>query len=127
MHSTHWWKRSVCPAIFDRDRAALDPTRVVEPPPRECGRPLTFRQRCAVAQEPDNWSLRRLLRARRERPRSRRAAEQRDELATAHHSITSSAIASSPSGISRLSAFATIRLTTRSNLVAYRVSELKNR
>src|SRR5262249_54315836 len=33
---------------------------------------------------------RRLLRARRERPRRRRAAEQRDELAT-FHSITSSA------------------------------------
>jgi hypothetical protein len=27
----------VCPAIFDRDRAALNPTEVVEPP-RECGR-----------------------------------------------------------------------------------------
>jgi hypothetical protein len=50
-------------------------------PPRECGRPLTFRQRCAVAQEPDNWSLPRLLRPRRERPASRRPAEQRDELA----------------------------------------------
>jgi len=32
-----------------------------------------------------------LLRARRERPRDRRAAEQRDELATLDHSITSSA------------------------------------
>src|SRR5262249_51673425 len=73
----------VCPAIFDRDRAALDPTEVVEPP-RECGRPLTFRQRCAVPQEPDNWSLPRLLRARRERPRRRRATEQGDELAPPH-------------------------------------------
>src|SRR5262249_23749177 len=76
----------VCPAIFDRDRAALDPTEVVESP-RECCRPLTFRQRCAVAQEPDNWSLPRLLRARRERPRRCRAAEKGDELA-AFHSIT---------------------------------------
>src|SRR5262245_54102513 len=73
----------VCPAIFDRDRAALDPTEVVEPP-RECGRPLTFRQRCAVAQESDNWSLRRLLRARRQRPCNRTAAEQRYELAASH-------------------------------------------
>src|SRR5262245_14789991 len=81
MRSTHWWKRSVCPAIFDRDRAALDPTRVVEPPARACGRPLTFRQRCAVAEEPDNWSLRLLWHARRERPRHRRAAEKRDERA----------------------------------------------
>src|SRR5262249_47748179 len=59
----------------------------------------TFRQRCAVAQEPDNWSLRRLLRARREGPR-RRAAEQRDEIAPLH-SITSSARASSGSGTFR--------------------------
>jgi hypothetical protein len=48
-------------------------------PPRECGRPLAFRQRCAVAQEPDNWSLRRLLRSRRERPRGR-CAKKGDEL-----------------------------------------------
>src|SRR5262249_12918947 len=72
----------VCPAIFDRDREALNPTEVVEPP-RECGRPLTFRQRCAVAQEPDNWSLPRLLRPRRRRPRGR-VAEKRDELAPPH-------------------------------------------
>src|SRR5262245_58943568 len=56
-----------------------------------------------------------LLRARRERPRGR-AAEQRDELAP-FHSITSSAIARSLSGISRLSAFAVPRLITNSNLV----------
>jgi hypothetical protein len=36
-------------------------------------------RRCAV-EEPNQWH-RRLLRARRERPRCRRAAEQRDELA----------------------------------------------
>ena len=47
--------------------------------------------------EPDHRH-RRLLRARRERPRRRRAAEQRDELA-AVHSITSSARASSVGGI----------------------------
>src|SRR6516164_7141742 len=39
-----------------------------------------------------------LLRTRRERPRGRRAADERDELA-ALHSITSSAMASSLSGI----------------------------
>src|SRR5262245_30488944 len=42
----------------------------------------------------------RLLCARRERPR-RRAAEQRDEFAAVHHSITSSARASSVGGTSR--------------------------
>src|SRR5262245_14564067 len=64
------------------------------------------------------------LRCRRERPnqqgRRRSAAEQRDELAALHlrgHSITSSARASIDGGISSPSAFATIRLTTRSNLV----------
>src|SRR5262249_47427876 len=105
----------VCPAIFDRDRAALDPTEVVEPP-RECGRPLTFRQRGAVAQEPDNWSLRRLLRSRRERPRGSAATEKRDERAPLH-SITSSARASSVGGTVRPSALAVVRFTTKSNLV----------
>src|SRR5262245_33879036 len=73
----------VCPPIFDRDRAALDPTEFVKPP-RECGRPFTLPQRCAVAQEPDNRSLPGLLRARRERPRGCRTAKQRDDLAPFH-------------------------------------------
>src|SRR6516162_9872574 len=62
-----------------------------------------------------NPATRRLLRARRERPRSR-AAEKRDELAPLH-SITSSARASSVGGTSRPSAWAVVRLRTRSNLV----------
>src|SRR5262249_42242026 len=57
-----------------------------------------------------------LLRARRERPRGC-AAEQRDELAAPHHSITSSAIASSPGGKLRPNALAVLRLITNSNLV----------
>src|SRR5262249_41575814 len=57
-----------------------------------------------------------LLPARRQRPRGRRAAEQRDELAPLH-SITSSARASSVGGTSRPSALAVIRLMTRSNFV----------
>src|SRR5262249_15893994 len=57
-----------------------------------------------------------LPRACRERPRGGRAAEQRDELA-ASHSITSSARASTAEGTSRPSAFATVKFTTRSNLV----------
>src|SRR5262249_52295156 len=48
-----------------------------------------------------------LLRARRERPRNRSAAEQGDELAP-RHSITSSARASRVAGISRPSAFAVV-------------------
>src|SRR6266446_5428390 len=58
----------------------------------------------------------RLLRARRERPR-RSAAEKRDELAALHHSITSSAVASSEGGTVRPSAVAVVKLMTRSNLV----------
>src|SRR6516164_412912 len=60
--------------------------------------------------------LSRLLRARRERPRGC-AAEQRDELASFDHSITSSARASSVGGTSRPSALAVVKLMTRSNLV----------
>src|SRR6516165_7867555 len=58
---------------------------------------------------------RRLLRARHQGPRSC-TAEPRDELAP-FHSITSSARASKPGGISRRSAFAVFKLITNSNLV----------
>src|SRR5262245_52820173 len=58
-----------------------------------------------------------LLRARRERPCRRRAAEQRDEIAALHHSITSSAAACRVSGTVRRSALAVARLITSSNLV----------
>src|SRR5262249_17487669 len=54
--------------------------------------------------------------ARAARPRCRRAAEQRDELA-ALHSITSSARASTVAGMSKPSALAVLRLTTSSYLV----------
>src|SRR5262249_45795236 len=57
-----------------------------------------------------------LLRARRERPRRCRAAEQRDELA-ALHSITSSARASRIGKTSKPKALAALRLITNSNLV----------
>src|SRR5262249_38450025 len=46
-----------------------------------------------------------------------RAAEQRDELAAPHHSITSSARASTVAGTARPSALAVTRLMTKSNLV----------
>ena len=59
---------------------------------------------------------RRLLRARRDRPRHRRAAEERDELAPLH-SITSSARTRNDSGILSPSAFALLRLTISSNLI----------
>src|SRR5207253_343469 len=54
--------------------------------------------------------------ARRDRPR-RRAAEQGDELATAAHSITSSARAMNVGVSSRPSALAVFKFTARSNFV----------
>src|SRR5262245_60144515 len=63
---------------------------------------------------------RRLLRARRERPRGRRDAEQRDEVAALDlraHSITSSARTSRVGGTSRPSVLAVFKLITNSYLV----------
>ena len=60
--------------------------------------------------------LRRLLRPHRDRPRRRRAAEQCDELAPPHHSITASARASNAGGTSSPSAFAVFRLIASVNL-----------
>ena len=59
-----------------------------------------------------------LLRARRERPRRGRAAEERDRLATIDgrdHSITSSARSIIDGGMARPSAVAVLRFTTISN------------
>src|SRR5262249_8177773 len=64
-----------------------------------------------------------LLRARCERPRCR-TAKQRDELAAATHSMTSSARASNGGGTVRPSAFAVIRFTIRSNLVGCSTARL---
>jgi len=55
---------------------------------------------------------------RRKWPRDRSAAEQRDERATPHHSITSSELASSVGGTSRPRARAVLRLITNSKRVA---------
>jgi hypothetical protein len=57
-----------------------------------------------------------LLRPRRERPRSRRTAEKRDELAS-FHSITSSARTRSVGGTSKPRTFAVFKLRTVSYLV----------
>ena len=88
---------SLRPAILDRDGAALDPAEFAQPL-HKSGDPWALGRRRGRAQEPDGRQLARLLRARRERPRRRRAAEQGDELAALHHSITSSATASSVGG-----------------------------
>src|SRR5262245_5755018 len=68
---------------------------------------------CIAYEKPTNSiDLRLLLRARRDRPASRRAAEQRDERAASDHSITSSARSRNDSGIARPSALAVLRLMT---------------
>src|SRR5262249_44030257 len=66
------------PAIFDNGIAALDIARFVEPLV-ECHEHAGETVRGPAVEKPDHWHCR-LLRPPRERPRSRRAAEQRDEL-----------------------------------------------
>ncbi len=105
------------PAGVDPHVAADGPAQLLKPL-QECpDASLKFRivrgygQKYADAPHPLG-----LLRARRERPRCRGAANERDERA-AVHSMTSSARTSSDVGISRPSALAVVMLMTRSNLV----------
>src|SRR5262249_3086134 len=74
---------------------------------------LRLRDRLQETDAPDSA----LLCVRRNRPRDRRAADERDERA-AIHSITSSAVASSVGDTVRPSILAVWRLITSSNLVA---------
>src|SRR5215813_7276092 len=83
------------PAVFDRDILPLDIAGFLKTF-TEGGHKERVSSGRSAAEESDHRH-RRLLRARRERPHDRRAAEQRDELA-ALHSITSSAATSSLSG-----------------------------
>src|SRR6516225_2709640 len=113
----HPWQpiiSAIRPAVFDRHVSALDIARLLQAL-TECIQhgPVSV-ERCPV-QKPYHRH-RRLLRACRERPRCCRAAEQRDELAPLH-SITSSAMASSPGGKLRPNALAVLRLITKSNLI----------
>src|SRR5262249_12546985 len=99
--------------VVDRNVAALDKTYAA----KALGKPsLHLRgSRTPAAARIPHHRARGLLTGAGRRQR-RRAAEQRDEVA-ALHSITSSASASSLSGICRPSAWAVLRLTTSSNLV----------
>src|SRR5262249_22480562 len=104
---------SVGPPIFDRHIPALVITGSTEAATECLHKVCCCAGRGGVHVANDGHS--RLLRPRRERPRRRRAAKQRDELAPPHHSITSSASASSLSGICRPSAFAVLTLIKSSN------------
>src|SRR5262249_45800341 len=101
------------PAVFDCEVLALDVARLLEALAK-CRQTARHRLGRSGVEEPDH-RLRRLLRAGSQRPRGRRAAEQRYEHA-AVHSITSSASASNLSGISIPSALAVLRLMTSSSL-----------
>src|SRR5215469_10155080 len=103
------------PSILDGDVLALDVAEFTELL-TECVEDLALQGWRGGAEVTDPRSHSRLLRARRERPRGCRPAEQCDELA-ALHSITSSAVASSVVGIVRPSAFAVLRLMASSNLL----------
>src|SRR5262249_17822737 len=104
---------TLSPAIFDRHVLALDIAGVLEALP-ECAHTIRKRVRRSTAEEAKHRQ-RRLLRARRYRPR-RRTAEQRDEIAPLH-SITSSASNWIELGTSMPSALAVCALMTNSNLV----------
>src|SRR5262249_4593525 len=106
----------VRPAVFDGDVFAFDKTRFFQTA-LECGHERSPFCGGWATKKADHWDSP-MLRARRERPRGCRAAEQGDEVAPCH-SITSSARASSAGGISRLSALAVLRFITRSYLVGY--------
>src|SRR6516164_3452560 len=87
---------ALCPAIFDRHIAPFGIAVFAHSSPKRTQPGCEHVARASI-EEPDHrhrW----LLRARSERPRGRRAAEQRDELAPPH-SITSSAIASTFDGM----------------------------
>src|SRR5262245_64168587 len=101
------------PAILNRHILALDVAGFTKAL-AECGQKAGINRPRAV--EESYHRHRRLLRARRERPCRRRAAEKRDELAT-FHSITSSASNCNELGTSSPSARAVCILITNSNLV----------
>src|SRR5215813_11339454 len=95
------------PAMIKSKVAALRPSQFLQRLMERLHHRLRFQIAFGkVRQHPDAPHLLALLRARCEWPRRRRAAEQRDELAALHHSITSSARASTDVGISSPSAFA---------------------
>src|SRR5262249_33717005 len=107
---------SPAPANVDTRIAADSPSRFLQPLQKRRKARLPFRiVRGAIHEHTDAPHALGLLRPRRERPCGR-AAEQRDERA-AIHSMTSSAIASTPGGMSRPNSLAVLRLITNSNFV----------
>src|SRR5262249_15468834 len=98
--------------IQDRQVLALNKARLLEALPKSAQKLFVLR----YGSEHSDHRHRGLLRARRERPRRRCAADERDEIAPVH-SITSSASNCIALGIAIPSAVAVPRLITSSNLV----------
>src|SRR5262249_45585340 len=111
----HQRRRIPARVEFDPDVLALDKACYLQALAERSHVVRHVSERSAV--QKSHHRHRRLLRTCRERPRSGRAAEQRDELAPVTHSITSSARASSVGGTVRPSAPAVLRLMTSSILV----------
>src|SRR5262249_42292219 len=74
---------SLRPAILDDEVATFDPAEYVQPL-QKGGDPIAMGRKRSRAQEPDGRWLRRLLRARRERPSGYSAAEKCDEVPPPH-------------------------------------------
>src|SRR5262249_39754846 len=109
----------LAPANVDPHIATLAPTQLLQRLQERRDLRLTFRIGGGhVHEHADAPHPLALLRACRERPRRRCAADQRDELA-APHSIPSSAMASSLSGTVRRSALAVLRLIASANFMAW--------
>src|SRR5262249_34770108 len=102
------------PEIDDRHVFALDKAGVLQSLAK-CAQKVRVEVGRRGTEHADHWH--RLLRARRERPRRSRSADQRDELAPPH-SITSSARPVRGSGTVRPSALAVLRLRTSVYLTA---------
>src|SRR5262249_10570563 len=107
-------------ACLDLDVATVCPSQLFQALLQRCQSGLSFLIVGRAHQQPDPPHALALLRARRERPRSHRAAEQRYELAALDpraHSMTSSGRACSLSGIWRPSDLAVVVLMISWNLV----------
>src|SRR5262245_18233951 len=103
------------PAIFDHHLLTFNVARVSKAP-AESAHAVRERVLGLAAEEPDYRHCLWLLRACRERPRGRRAADECHEFAPPH-SITSSARTRNNSGMVNPIAFAVLRLRTSSNFV----------
>src|SRR5262245_6197471 len=108
-------KLTIGPAVFDRQVLALDVAGIHQALAKSSQAARMPIRRVGV-DEPDHRQPC-LLRPRADRPRRRRAAEERDEVATFHHSITSSAVPRSVGGTVTPTALAVFKLITRSSFV----------